>query len=439
MASVVQWAGTLEAIYARQSGGQLAWLYNPFRVAKIPGDDTPYRNRQKLLRENEVSNISDVQLKTFLDSEVSSIPDKLKEVTRIFFGLLQASFNNRWRQVIALGLDAIDIWVSSIRDLEVPGWTSAGLASIIGFCIDIADRTESTSCLDDEMETDGGCQNLQRILNGIRKHIGKFRGESDVSQIGVYTILLTESIRLCLKLNNPPMATAFLKTIPSQQLPPRSQRGPATRFKFYYGNLMLQKEQFHEATDPLNWALAYCPSKSTQLRRQILACLIAAKIHCGYLPTRQLTEANNLQHYDGIIEAIRTGNLHLFDATMSQHAQQFYAEGTTICLNKSKLIAQQTLCIRVYNWINKYTTIDANSSQQAQTILVPDPPNIIHLNYFTAALRLSSQDDGIDAEETMCIIAHLIQQGLIKGYIAWQQCKLVLSKINPFPSIVKTR
>ncbi|KAL3316809.1 PCI domain-containing protein 2 [Cichlidogyrus casuarinus] len=43
--------------------------------------------------------------------------------------------------------------------------------------------------------------------------------------------------------------------------------------------------------------------------------------------------------------------------------------------------------------------------------------------------------EDVDKDETVCILSNLIHEGKIKGYIAYQQQKLVVSKVQPFPPL----
>ena len=43
--------------------------------------------------------------------------------------------------------------------------------------------------------------------------------------------------------------------------------------------------------------------------------------------------------------------------------------------------------------------------------------------------------EDIDADETECILANLIYEGKIKGYISQQHQKLVVSKQSAFPPL----
>ena len=58
----------------------------------------------------------------------------------------------------------------------------------------------------------------------------------------------------------------------------------------------------------------------------------------------------------------------------------------------------------------------------------------IPIDAFLAALRFMQVED-IDNDETQCIIANLIYEGRIKGYISHQHQKLVISKQTAFPSL----
>ena len=61
----------------------------------------------------------------------------------------------------------------------------------------------------------------------------------------------------------------------------------------------------------------------------------------------------------------------------------------------------------------------------------------IPIDAFVAALRMMKVED-IDQDETQCIIANLIYEGKIKGYISHQHQKLVVSKQNAFPPLAAT-
>lgn len=58
----------------------------------------------------------------------------------------------------------------------------------------------------------------------------------------------------------------------------------------------------------------------------------------------------------------------------------------------------------------------------------------IPMNDLLVALQLMESEE-IELEEAHCILANLINDGKVKGYISIQHQKLVLSKIDPFPKL----
>ncbi len=55
------------------------------------------------------------------------------------------------------------------------------------------------------------------------------------------------------------------------------------------------------------------------------------------------------------------------------------------------------------------------------------------LNGFLTCLRAAGED--VDADELECLMANLIANGLVKGYVSHEHRMLVVRKENPFPSV----
>lgn len=457
IAAVVTWLDAVSAAYDHSSAGRLAWLFSPRRVADLPAETDLRQSHQQpnLQRTNRKKLIDGAALRQLAAGRVDieelvnnrglgASNTCFRNIARIFLAMLGTTSSSNWASVVDQNLDIVDAWVDAVRSGDLPLWSVSALAPICEFTIEAGDAADENvaalkaDMIDDAAEdsaADGGATNeyLQRVLNGIRKHIGKFRG--DDAQQGAYMILLSESIRVCLKLKNVQMATAFLKTIPTNQpISPTAPKGPATRFRYFYGNLLLQREQFTQAEDPLVWSFTVCPVKQQALKRSILACLIAVRLRLGRLPPVELLEKYNLKHYESVIVAVRTGNLKLFDDTRKKNSELFYTDGTTLCLDRVKFVVQRVLCERVFHWACRNYFAEGQAT------------NIVPLGLFTAAFKWQCDDQTqiyggefevveFDDEEMMCVMSNLIKMNFVKGYIAWQQRKLVLSKRTPFPPI----
>ena len=89
----------------------------------------------------------------------------------------------------------------------------------------------------------------------------------------------------------------------------------------------------------------------------------------------------------------------------------------------------------IYLILEKLKVITYRNLFKKVTILMKT--HQIPIEAFLVALRMMKVED-IDADETQCIIANLIYEGKIKGYISHQHQKLVVSKQNAFPALHQT-
>lgn len=56
------------------------------------------------------------------------------------------------------------------------------------------------------------------------------------------------------------------------------------------------------------------------------------------------------------------------------------------------------------------------------------------MNVLMVGLQMAENSE-TDLDDTHCIVANLIFEGKIKGYISLNHQKLVLSKLDPFPKL----
>lgn len=101
--------------------------------------------------------------------------------------------------------------------------------------------------------------------------------------------------------------------------------------------------------------------------------------------------------------------------SIADNEYAFIKGGVYLIIEKLKMIVYKNLLRKVYLKYNKVET--------------PQRENILQHNVVLAALRL--QNENMDIDELECIIANLIYNKKVKGYIARGKC-LVLSKSDPF-------
>ena len=171
---------------------------------------------------------------------------------------------------------------------------------------------------------------------------------------------------------------------------------------------------FKEAEEYLQYAFEKCDRDVRENKRSILRYLIPVKILLGQMPKQSLLQKFQLTQFSGVMEAVKEGHLANLNATLEKHEKIFIKWGIFLIQEKLKMITYRNLFKRV-------TLVLKNHK--------------ISIQSFTAALKLMEVED-VDDDETACIIANLIYDGRIKGYISHQHQKLVMSKQNAFPPLV---
>ena len=147
-----------------------------------------------------------------------------------------------------------------------------------------------------------------------------------------------------------------------------------------------------------------------------LMLLIAVKMLLGQMPKQSLLKKYDLQQFTGVMEAVKEGNLYNLNKALEDNERTFIKWGIFLILEKLRIITYRNLFKKV--------TLLMQSHQ-------------ISVEAFTTALKMMKVED-VDNDETACILANLIYQGRIKGYISFQHNKLVVSKQNAFPPLSAT-
>ena len=133
----------------------------------------------------------------------------------------------------------------------------------------------------------------------------------------------------------------------------------------------------------------------------------------GHMPNRQVLEKYDLMEFDEVVQSVKQGNLLRLNKALDTNEKFFIKAGIYLILEKLKIITFRNL-------FKKVTLL-------MKTHQVP-------IDAFSIALKMMEEED-IDQDETECIIANLIYEGKIKGYISHQHQKLVVSKKDAFPPL----
>lgn len=184
-------------------------------------------------------------------------------------------------------------------------------------------------------------------------------------------------------------------------------------YKYFVGRKAMFDSDYKNADEFLSFAFENCWKKFTKNKRLILIYLVPVKMLLGYMPKKEILQRYDVLQFYELSCALKEGNVRKFDDVIQKHETFFIKCGIYLLVEKLKFIVYRNLFKRVY-LIKQSHQLDLSS--------------------FQSALEFVGEKD-ITMDETHCIVANLIFEGKIKGYISHTHNKLVVSKQNPFPPL----
>lgn len=295
-----------------------------------------------------------------------------------------------------------------------------------GLSDDITDTNEKNDKLQDAART------LQQMLSICRTDDSDLATSRKWCVIGIANLLF----KTYFQLGNLSLTKHVILMLNSTDLPDLSYFPKSTRctYTYYRGLLEFLKENYTSAESYLSQSLSICHTSATKNREQILTYLIPAHI----LTTHQLPSQHLLSHsptlatlFSPICTAIKSGNLSAFDAALSTAELDLVHRRIYLTLERSRDICMRNLFRKVfmnagYEDVKDPNTGEASGEKVRRTRL--------NISEFEAAIRVASRGADepvvVEKDEVECFLANMIYKGYMKGYIAREQGKIVLSKRN---------
>lgn len=183
-------------------------------------------------------------------------------------------------------------------------------------------------------------------------------------------------------------------------------------YNYFLGRKAMFDMDLQKSEESLTFAFLNCPISFSKNKRVILMYLIPVKIFLGHMPTRELLKRHSLEQFEDVVTSVREGNLRELNKALQKNQHFFIRCGIFLMLEKLKVITYRNLFKRIVLIMGTHQ---------------------IKLDAFLAILRYLGTD--MDSDELSCILANLIAQKKIKGYISYQKQTLVISKQQPFPPL----
>lgn len=260
---------------------------------------------------------------------------------------------------------------------------------------------------------------------------------SDSRKWGIYstTNLLFKTY---FKLNSLPLTKNVIRALdaadddlPPLHLFPKPQQ---CTFKYYRGVIDFLQENYADAEEHLEEALALCYKYSTRNREQILTYLVPAHVlNHHQLPSRALLDRTPglSKMFAPIFKAIKQGHLQAFDVALADAEAELVHRRVYLTMERARDLCMRNLFRKVLLNAGWEEQKDASSGEVTGKIR----RTRIKVEEFEAAMRVSCRggEEVIDRDEVECFLAGMIYKNLMKGYIARDRGIVVLSKAGAFP------
>ncbi|CAH0558818.1 unnamed protein product [Brassicogethes aeneus] len=236
--------------------------------------------------------------------------------------------------------------------------------------------------------------------------------EEDTKRIGMLA-LVNQLFKVYFRINKLHLCKPLIRAIDSSPFKDTFSLSQQITYRYFVGRKAMFDSDYKLADNYLTYAFENCHRSSRKNKRLILIYLVPVKMLLGYIPSKYVLEKYDVIQFWDLVQAVVQGNLKLFDEIFERHESFFIKCGIYLIVDKLKIIAYRNLFRKIYLMLNSHQ-IPVEALQTA----------LVHLG----------QTD-VDLDETECIVANLIYEGKIKGYISHQHKKIVVSKQNPFPPL----
>ncbi|KAI6656831.1 PCI domain-containing protein 2 [Oopsacas minuta] len=257
---------------------------------------------------------------------------------------------------------------------------------------------------------------IEQLRELFRSCVQDSRQEGDTSRKSSILFLVNQLFKIYFKINQLHLCVPLIRTVEKFNIEENVTKADHVTYLYFLGRKKILDGEFKGAVGCMAKAFVECDKSQFKNKQLILIYLIPLRILNGVMPSPVLLEKYKLTQFSSLVEAVCTGNIKLFTQTTNSQQIFFIRSGIFLLVEKLRMIAYRNLFKRVWLLLG--------------TSMLP-------IDAFVAALKLGdSEGEGADSDQAHCIIANLIHSDMVRGYISQQHQKVVVSKQNPFPSIV---
>jgi len=262
-------------------------------------------------------------------------------------------------------------------------------------------------------------ENLEKsaefLMNCFRACVSDTRASIPNSKKWGMLAVVNQLFKIYFAINKLQLCKPLTRAIDSLAIKDEFAKSHLVTYRYYVGKKAMFDADYKLADEYLTYAFEHSHKSSRKNKRSILIYLLPVKMQLGKMPSLKLLKQYDLQPFVAVRNAVISGNYLMLTEALQANQSFFIQAGIYLILEKLKIVTFRNLF--------KKTALILGTHQ-------------LPIEAFRVALQFMGETD-MDTDEVHCIIANLIFEGYIKGYISLQHQKLIISKQNPFPPFKK--
>lgn len=356
-----------------------------------------------------------LQLKDPVTVVVNWFEQPLDEAIANHLRAVWAVCNNNYSEAYMAQVALVQNFCKFLGNQKDDNWMIPALFTV---CLDLrlfamsADKQLAVGSRDPHEKLEKAAEYL---MNCFRVCVSDTRAAAEVSKkLGMLGIV-NQLFKVYFRTNKLQLCKPLIRAIDQlpEQISGQFSKAHLVAYRYFVGKKAMFDADYKLADELLTFAFERCHRNAHSNKRTILIYLLPVKMQRGRMPSNELLKRYDLLPFLDVKEAVVRGDLLRLNEALATHQEFFIKVGIFLILEKLKVITYRNLFKR---------TVQLVGSHQ------------VPVDAFRVVLHHMGETD-VDTDEVQCIIANLIFDGYLKGYISHQHQKLIVSKQNPFPSL----
>ena len=322
--------------------------------------------------------------------------------------------NNDYTEAYEAQVNVVQNFIKVFQQQKDENWALPVLMTV---CLDL--RLFAINADKQRVKAGTGQQgeNLEKaaeyLMNCFRVCVSDTRAAMGVSKKWGMLGIVNQLFKIYFSINKLQLCKPLIRAIDALPIKDNFAKSHLVTYRYFVGKKAMFDSNYKLADEYLTYAFEHCHKASKRNKRIILIYLLPVKMQRGKMPTLKLLKRYDLVPFVDVKEAVVSGNLLLLNEALEKHQTFFIKAGIYLILEKLKVITYRNLF--------KKTSLLAGTHQ-------------IPIEAFRIALHLMGETE-VDTDEVHCIIANLVFDGYLKGYISHPHQKLIISKQKAFPGL----